>query len=70
MRAISKCFDCIVWNCVDVSVLIPGIYRDKTMGNKLIFIPSDDKQNKPLCRLKLLKTLQVRSNQTSFRVST
>ena len=33
---------------------ISGILRDKTMDDKLIFIPNDDKQNYPYFRLKLL----------------
>ncbi len=31
-----------------------GILRDKTMAHKLMYIPSDDTQNYPFCRLKLV----------------
>ena len=31
-----------------------GIQRDKTIGNKLMYIPNEDSQNYPLCRLKLV----------------
>ena len=31
-----------------------GILRDKTMSNKLIYIPNDNTQNYPFCRLQLV----------------
>ena len=31
-----------------------GIFRDKTIADKLIYIPNDDIQNFPFCRLQLL----------------
>ena len=31
-----------------------GILRDKTMDDEFIYIPNDDKQNYPSCRLKLI----------------
>ena len=34
-------------------MLSPGIRRDKAMADKLIYIPNDDTQNYPLCRLQL-----------------
>ena len=30
------------------------IYRDKTMADKLMYIPNDDAQNNPFCRLLLV----------------
>ena len=35
-------------------VKLPGISRDKTMTDKLMYIPNDDTQNYPFCRLKLV----------------
>ena len=32
----------------------PGIYRDKTMSDKLIYIPNDNTQNYPFFRLQLV----------------
>ena len=29
--------------------IITGILRDKTMADKLLYIPNDDKQNYPFC---------------------
>ena len=34
--------------------ILSGILRDKTMEDKLIYIPNDDKHNYPFCWLKLL----------------
>ena len=35
--------------------LHPGIYRDETLADKLMYIPNDDEtQNYPFCRLKLV----------------
>ena len=31
-----------------------GIYRDKTMADELMYIPNDDTQNYPICRLLLM----------------
>ena len=31
-----------------------GIITDKTMADKLMYIPSDDTQNYPFCRLQLV----------------
>ena len=39
------------WALVSV---ISGIVRDKTMDDKLIYIPNDDEHNYFICRLKLL----------------
>ena len=33
---------------------VPGTYRDKTMADKLIYIPNNNTQNYPFCRLKLV----------------
>ena len=33
---------------------LSGIYRDKTMADKLMYIPNDDKQNQTFCRLQLV----------------
>ena len=30
---------------------LPGIERDKTMAYELIYIPNDDTQNFPICKL-------------------
>ena len=30
---------------------VPGMWGDKTMADKLIYIPNDDAQNYPVCRL-------------------
>ncbi len=39
--------------------VFPGIYRDKTMADNLMYIPKDNTQNYPFCRLKLVvKTLK------------
>ena len=35
-------------------VIISGILRDKTIANKLMYIPNDDKQNYPFCTLELM----------------
>ena len=40
-------------NCLVVTVK-PRIGRDKTMADKLMYIPNDDKQNYPFCRLQLV----------------
>ena len=44
--------DLIFW--LSEKYKIRGIYRDKTMGNKLVWIPNDDKQNHPFYRLQLV----------------
>ena len=31
-----------------------GIYSDKTLADKLMYIPNDDTQNNPFCRLQLV----------------
>ena len=31
---------------------MPGILRGKTMANKLMYIPNNDIENYPFCRLK------------------
>ena len=31
-----------------------GIYRDNTMADKFMYIPNDNAQNYPFCRLKLV----------------
>ena len=33
---------------------LAGIYRDKTMASKSMYIPYDDTQNYPLCRLQIV----------------
>ena len=35
-------------------LLLPGIQRDKTIADKLMYIPNDDTQNYLFCRLKLV----------------
>ena len=40
------------------SILV-GILRDRTLDDKLIYIPNDDKQNYSFCRLKLLGTTSL-----------
>ena len=32
----------------------PGIYRDKTMAVKLMYIPNDNTHNYPFCKLRLV----------------
>ena len=39
---------------VEYHLLSSRILKDKTMDVKLIYIPNDDKQNCPFCRLKLI----------------
>ncbi len=34
--------------------LVLGILRDKTMADKLMYNPNDDKQNNSYCRLQLV----------------
>ena len=42
----------------------PGIYRDKTMANKLLYIHNYDIQNYPFCKLKLgFRTFEYFMNQ-------
>ena len=41
-------------NCMPCHAVTPGTFRDKTMDNKLMYIPNDDKQNYPFCGSKLL----------------
>ncbi len=36
---------------IELPLLNSGILRDKTMDDKLMYIPNDDKQYKPFCRL-------------------
>ena len=47
-----------------------GIYRDKTIADKLMYIPNDDAQNYLFCRLNLtvetLKPLTKLTNQLKF----
>ena len=31
-----------------------GIYRDRTMADKLMYIPNDDTHNYPFCKLQLV----------------
>ena len=35
--------------------LAPGIWKDKTVADKLMYIPNDDKQNYPFYKLQLVK---------------
>ena len=35
----------------------PGIWRDKTMTDKLLCIPNDNTQNIPFCRLQLVANM-------------
>ena len=44
------------------------ILRDKTMDDKLIYIPIDDKQNYPFCRLTLLDVKVGPTNPNSIKV--
>ena len=41
-------------NNVDKKHFLPGIYRDKTMANKLMWISNDDTQKYPFCRLQFV----------------
>ena len=44
-----------------------GIYRDKTMDDKLMYIPNYDTQNYLFCTLKLVvKTFEHLTNQSKF----
>ena len=41
---------------------LTGILKDKTIEDKFSYIPNDDEQNYPFCRLKLLvKSLETTS---------
>ena len=44
----------------------PGIYRNKTTDDKLMYIPNDKTQNYPFCRLQLV--LDAPTNQNSIKV--
>ena len=44
----------LIWKSSTKCVSYSGILRDKTMDDKLIYIPNDDKQEYPICKLKLL----------------
>ena len=37
-----------------ICLVFSGILMDKTIGDKLMYIPNDDTQNYPFCSLKLL----------------
>ena len=46
-----------------------GILRDKTIADKLMYIPSNDTQNYPFCRLQLVvETFNEPTNQNSIKV--
>ena len=50
------------FQCVSsTSVEKLGIYRDKTMADKMMYIPNDDTQNNPFCILKLFVETVVHS---------
>ena len=40
--------------CLIIQIIFSGTLRDKTMEDKLKYITNDNKQNYPLCKLKLL----------------
>ena len=44
--------------------------RDKTMADKLMYIPNDDSQNYPICKLKLVvETLNTELNKSTNQKS-
>ncbi len=51
-------------------VKLSGILRDKTMADKMMYIPNDDTQNLTICRLQLVVETIVHStkltNQSNF----
>ena len=45
--------------------ILTAILRDKTMAYKLMYIPDDDTQNYPFCRLKfVIETFNTYLNRT------
>ena len=52
----------VIWEFDKISHSL-GILREKTMADKLIYIPNDDTQNYPLCRLQfVVETLATQLN--------
>ena len=39
-------------------------YRDKTIADKLMYIPNDDTQNYPISKLKLVEVTNLKSPQS------
>ena len=55
---------------VEYHLLSSRILKDKTMNVRLIYIPNDDKQNCPLCRLKInSSTILVLNQPTKINLS-
>ena len=49
--------------------VISGIQRDKTMADKLMYTPNDNKKNYPFCRLQCLKRLNTQLNEPTNQKS-
>ena len=49
-----------------ITVMYFNVLRDKTMDNKLTYIPNDDKQSYPFCRLNYWSNSLVTQRRTSF----
>ena len=45
--------------------IVSGILRDKTIADKLMYIPNDDIQNYPFFRILLVAQLNIPTNQNS-----
>ena len=53
------------------TAITPRIKRDKTMADKLRYIPNDDTENYPFCRLQLVvetfeHSTKIKNNQNSI----
>ena len=53
---VKACIEFVLFEQISIKskTIMSGVLGDKTMDDKLIYIPNDDKQNFPFCRLKLL----------------
>ena len=53
LRGEKGIFQCCGWfnGCFEERNIWAGILRDKTMADKLMYIPNDYTQNEPFCRL-------------------
>ena len=54
LECVCVCVSMCVWVCVFVWVKNPKNLGDKTIDINLIFIPKNDREKYPFCRLKLM----------------
>ena len=53
---VKACIEFVLFEQISIKkkTIMSGVLGDKTMDDKLIYIPNDDKKYFPFCRLKLL----------------